>query len=168
MSREAKVQEIASRLGIPDWRWLWALLKFESGLDPQKRNPLSSAKGLIQIMDATAADPRYGWNVPDSASLISLYPDFDSQMEEVVYVYLSKYTPLNTFQALCMAVFYPKFRYVDPATSFPDSVQAVNPGIVTVNDYLAFVQRRLGTSAVIATGGTAALGIVAALWYFWR
>jgi hypothetical protein len=50
--------------------------------------------------------------------------------------------PLDSLQALCMGVFFPRFMGVDPRTQFPDKVQAVNPGIVVVQDYLDLVRRR--------------------------
>ncbi len=49
--------------------------------------------------------------------------------------------PLNTQQRLYMSVFYPEARDWPLSTKFPAKVQKQNPGIVTVNDYIAGVNR---------------------------
>jgi hypothetical protein len=52
--------------------------------------------------------------------------------------------PLATLQSVAMAVFYPRYMFVDPSTPFPPNVQAWNPGIRTPADYLAHVLRVSG------------------------
>jgi len=45
--------QTATRLGI-DPAWLANVINFESGGNPQARNPVSGATGLIQFMPSTA------------------------------------------------------------------------------------------------------------------
>jgi len=129
--------EVSSKIGV-DPNWLSALIRFESGFNPTASNPNSSAKGLIQFIDSTARD--LGFN--DSADLVKELPTFKEQMQFAVYPYLVQFAPYYTEQSLYMAVFYPKFRHVAPETVFPDSVQRVNPGIVTVQDYIDLVKKK--------------------------
>lgn len=141
MSKAAKIREIANRLGIPA-EWLDALINFETAgtYDPTIKNPYSSARGLIQVIDSTA---RSEFNVSDSLSLVKNYPTFNEQMENVVYPYLAKYAPFESKQELYMAVFYPAYRKAPADTIFSESVRKVNPGITTVQDYVDFVDRRV-------------------------
>lgn len=135
------IENVAHRLDVPP-AWLDALINFETGgtYDPTVKNPYSSARGLIQVLDSTAQDV---FNVSDSLSLVREYDTFESQMENVVYPYLKRYAPFNTQQELYMAVFYPAYRYENPDTAFPKHVQAANPGIFTIQDYIDFVNRRI-------------------------
>ena len=143
-----KIVEVAQALGTKP-EWLDALINFETGgsYDPLQPNMGgSSGKGLIQVMDSTA---KTEFGVEDSSVLVLLYPTFDSQMDNVVLPYLKKYAPYTTQQALYMAVFYPKFMNVPPATPFPDYVQEANRNsrgekvIVYVSDYIDLVNRRV-------------------------
>lgn len=127
--------EISRALYIVDAQWLYDLINFESGWDPQAKNPVSSARGLIQFIDSTARS----LGATDSTTLVRLYPDRISQLQGPVYQYLSQYAPFLTKQSLAMSVFYPAYRNVDPDTAFPDSVIRVNPGIVTPRHYLDMV-----------------------------
>lgn len=168
-SQAATITDVALRLGTRP-EWLDALINFETRgtYSPSIKNPLSSARGLIQVIDSTA---RSDFGVADSLTLVTMYPDFDSQMENVVYPYLAKYAPFGTKQELYMAVFYPAYRSVDPQTEFPASVQAVNPGIRKVQDYIDFVDAKIKTgelriSKVIPVLAIVGTGIIAYLW--WR
>lgn len=158
MSKAAKIQEIANRLGT-DPRWLDALINFETAgtYSPTIQNPRSSARGLIQVIDKTAQDE---FNATDSLTLVNTYPTFESQMENVVYPYLAKYAPFATKQELYMSVFYPKYRKVDPDTVFPENVQKANPGIVTVQDYVDFVDRRVKQDKLVLGKGAVNIGII--------
>lgn len=135
-----KIQEIADRLGVPD-TWLDALINFETAgtYDPHIKNPHSSARGLVQITDARAREIGYA----DSLDAVTKNADFDSQMENVVYPTLKQYYPYANKQEFMMSIFYPAYRHVPPDTQFPPHVQAVNPGISTVQDYMDFVNRRI-------------------------
>jgi Transglycosylase SLT domain len=158
MYNELKMIEVASKLGVQR-DWLYNLIKFESNLDPQIKNPYSSARGLIQVIDSTAQSV---FSVPDSLSLIRKYPDFDSQMDNVVYPYLKQYMPYSTKQSLYMAVFFPYARYVEPGTTFESMYKKLYPsnwrekyssfikgneGILTVQDYVNKVDGLRSTGA---------------------
>lgn len=136
------IKDVALRLGTKP-EWLDALINFETAgtYNPTlDANPYSSARGLIQVIDSTARD-KFGVN--DSLELIRKYPEFKSQMYNVVLPYLKDYAPYPTKQSLYMAVFYPKYRFVNPTTEFPPYVKKVNPGIETVQDYIDFVDERI-------------------------
>lgn len=141
MDKAQKIREIAARLGVPA-SWLDALINFETGgtYDVFARNPHSGAMGLIQVTNTTA---RSEFGVSDTLELSNTFSTFESYMDNVVYPYLSKYAPFQSRQEFYMAVFYPKFMDVPPDTAFPAYVQKANPGIVTVQDYMNFVDRRI-------------------------
>jgi hypothetical protein len=122
---------VAQSLGIYP-AWLNSLITFESAWKPDARNPYSGARGLIQFTNTTAralgyasADDLYNQNPTDTAQLLG-----------PVLKYLSPMKPFPTEQSLYMAVFYPAARNWDPATEFSPAIQAVNPGIKTVADYV--------------------------------
>jgi hypothetical protein len=102
-------------------------------------------------------------------TLINKYPDFDSQMDNVVYPYLKQFMPYSTKQSLYMAVFFPAARFVNPTTTFREIYQKLypnpilqkdgtyktwegyyddflkgNPGIMSVNDYIQKVDLKTG------------------------
>ena len=139
--RAEVIERVARNVGTNP-AWLDALINFETAgtYNPLVKNPRSSARGLIQVIDATAKDM---FNVPDSLALVNMYPDFESQMVNVVQPYLKRYAPFPTKQSLYMAIFYPTYRFVPPETVFPTHVQKVNPGIVRVQDYVDFVDARI-------------------------
>jgi hypothetical protein len=56
---EPLIQKAAQETGIPP-QILTGLLAQESGFRPDARNPRSSATGIAQVLDATAAQPGYG------------------------------------------------------------------------------------------------------------
>jgi len=115
-----------------------ALIAFESNFDPWAKNPLSSARGLLQFTNMTARELGY----KDSADLVEKNPDFSSQIQNAVIPYLKKYAPFPNQQSLYLSVFYPAARTWQPDAIFPASVQAVNPGIRTVQDYINKVNSR--------------------------
>jgi hypothetical protein len=124
---------VAANLGIP-LDWLMTTINFETAgtFDPQISNPKSSAKGLIQFIDSTAQ----GLGYRDSQDLVDQNPTFAGQLQGPVYQYFKKYMPFPTQQSFAMTVFRPASRNVPPDTLFPASVQAVNPGIDTVQSYI--------------------------------
>jgi hypothetical protein len=130
------LNEIAVRLGVA-YSDLFSLINFESGFNPQAKNPKSSARGLIQFMDATAKSLGYA----DSLDLVTKNPTIEMQLP-IVEKYLQQFAPYTGKQSLYLAVFYPKYRNVDPLTQFPDSVKSVNPGINTPQDYINFIERK--------------------------
>lgn len=74
-------------------------------------------------------------------TLVTQYPDRASQIRGPVYDYLKTMMPFSSApQSLYMAVFYPAARNWPLNQQFPDSVQKVNPGIKTVQDYVNMVE----------------------------
>jgi hypothetical protein len=156
-----KILEISGKLGVP-YEWLFSLLRFESNFDPHAKNPESTARGLIQVINDTA---RRQFGVQDSLALVIRYPDFNSQMDNVVYPYLKAMMPYPTKQNFYMAVFFPLARNVPPWTSFYDlyrnnqsifgskweekyyAFAKANKGIRKVQDYIDLVDR------VVRVGG---------------
>lgn len=161
MATAADMEElkiIASRLGMPA-EWLWMELNFESRLNPQAKNPYSSARGIMQWVDARAQELGFR----DSADLVAQNPTVRQQLG-VVYKDLSRYAPFPSFQSLAMAVFRPTLRYADPDTVLPPKIQAVNPGIKTVGDYVRKVVKNAGGGIEIVAGvGAGTLLVAAAL-----
>lgn len=134
-SEQQALQNIADMIGanIID---LAALIQFESGWDPQAKNPYSSAKGLIQFIDSTAQELGFA----NSAELIMLHPTKLSQLRGPVAEYFARryaqYGPLNTKHKLSMSVFYPAYINQPSDQIFPQNVRAVNPGIDNPAQYV--------------------------------
>jgi len=141
--------------------WLDALIRFESGWNPLARNPISGARGLIQVTNTTA---RSFFRVDSADALVEQFPDRESQLENVVVPYLQRYAPFPTRQSLYMSVFYPAYRAAPPDTVFSDSIQKQNPNIKTVQDYINLVNRRLDPVKV-GFAGLAIVGLLL-LWYY--
>ena len=129
------IESGAKALNIPV-TWLQNILRFESNFNPQAKNPYSSARGILQFIDSTSRDLGY----KDSLDLVNKNPTVESQMQNAVIPYLSKYMPFKSSQSLYMSVFYPAARNWSSSTPFPEYVQKVNPGIVTVGDYVRKVE----------------------------
>lgn len=125
----------ALKLGI-NKKWLYDLINFESRFRPLVKNPYGSARGLIQFIDSTAR----GMGYDGSLDLVTTHPTIESQLLGPVYQYLNQFKPFPTEQSLYMSVFYPKARNWHPYRAFPLHVRKVNPGIVTVNDYVRKVK----------------------------
>lgn len=139
-SYASEIVAVAARLGT-DPHALANLINFESGGNPQAKNPTSGATGLIQFMPKTAA--RLGTS---TASLYKL-----SGKEQMAYVerYLSAYRgKISSPIALYMSVFYPVAMTWPVTKSFPANVQAANPGIKTPADYARLVERRAKLKAI--------------------
>ena len=153
-SYKVDINNAAVALDIP-YEWLFNLINFESAgsFDPFKQNPTpgSTARGLIQIIDKTAKSMFQ----TDSLTLANMYPDFTSNMENVVYPYLSAMAPFPTKQSLYMSIFYPAYRNKPPTTEFPADVQRWNPGIKTVQDYIDKVDKAAIMSKIASTAKTA-------------
>ena len=161
--REALL-EVAAKLRLQDPQLLAELIEFESGWNPQAKNPNSSASGLIQFMRKTAGRLVSVHDVDhdgdrDSVDLVLEYPDAASQLRGPVLEYLLPMAPFVDRppalpgQSLFMAVFFPAARRWDPSYRFVDVLTPQraqqfteqNPGIVTVRDYVEHVRRRAGT-----------------------
>ena len=175
--RADKISEVALKVGARP-SLLDAVINFETAgtYDPLIKNPRSdtTAVGLIQINDPTARD-LFGMS---AGELVRKYPDFNSQMDNVVLPYLQQRkkvynggAPLFSKNDLYMSIFYPGYMNKDPDTPFPDSVQKVNPGIKTPADYARFVDERIKQASLlvlkplpmIIVGGTIIVGLT--MWY---
>lgn len=144
--QNAKIQDIADRLGVP-FEWLYNIIKLESNFNPQAKNKKSSARGLIQVIDDTA---RGMFHVSGSAELIGKYPDFSSQMDNVVFPYFNYYMPAGGYQneaQFYITVFYPAYRNKPLDTLLPAEVRKVNP-VTTVGDYVALVRGSAPASGI--------------------
>jgi hypothetical protein len=147
---------VATALGVPP-AWLDHLIGFESSWNPSAVNKITGATGLIQFMPATARSLGYSGTI----DLLTKNPDRVSQLRGPVFEYLKQYAPYTTEQSLYMAVFYPAARSWPPTQAFPDSVQAANPGIKTVQDYINHVTlaRTIETIKPLALIAIAVLGL---------
>lgn len=150
--RENEVfQTIALQLNVDPGN-LYKLINFESGWNPQAKNPLSSARGLIQFTDSTARDLGFD----NSLDLVDKNPSIVSQLP-IVKRYLDRYRPYSTKQSLYMSVFYPAARYLNPLAELPEVVRKYNPGINTVQDYINKVD---GIDKIKSIGGLAAIALL--------
>jgi hypothetical protein len=157
-SESQALNTLSAALSTPS-SWLYQLIDFESGWNPQAINPISGAGGLIQFTNTTAQ----GMGYTTALNLIQNFPDRTSQLTNPVYRYLRPFTPFPTQQSLNMAVFYPAAREWPLDAAFPENIQEENPGIITVNDYM----KKVGISGAINTARpfVLAAGIIAgALW----
>jgi hypothetical protein len=128
-TERAALDAAAQKIGIPA-RWLFGLVRAESGWNPQAKNPRSTARGLIQWIDSTAR----GLGYRDSLDLVTRHPTRESQLAGPVVAYLSKFRPIRSAEELAAANFYPAYRgKLDAA--LPAAVQRANPGIKTLRDY---------------------------------
>jgi len=151
MNQRAQIiTDVAGRVGT-DPRWLDALINFETAgtYSPTIENRSDpEAKGLIQFRDEAAQDLGFR----DSTDLVQTLGTFHNQMYGAVLPYLEmrkkRYGPLDTQNALYMAVFYPRYINEPPDTLFPEHVRKANPGIDTPADYIAHVNRRIRTEAL--------------------
>lgn len=144
MSQKLSKNEIKKLLSISeeldiDPNVLYSLLDFESGFNPKIKNPQSSARGIMQWIDARAKDLGFS----DSLDLVEKNPTISDQLD-IVRKDFKRFGKFEDRQALYMALFYPKYMRVPPSTEFPPNVQAVNKPIKTVQDYINFVDKKLG------------------------
>lgn len=182
---EAKaLVDVATAIGTQP-QWLWEVINFESRHDPLAKNPLSSARGLVQFIDSTAQ----GMGYKDSADLVKQHPTYEDQLRGPVLTYFRRQgAPFTSRQALYMSVFLPIARNVPADTTFESLYKThygsqapakyalfvkQNPGIKTVFDYIQKTQQKAVSmwtkgSIHVAEGGGAALGllILAAVFYY--
>ena len=133
------------------------LIDFESGWNPTIENPLvkkgkGSARGLIQIIDKSARSLGF----KGSLDAIKKYPNISEQLTYVVFPYLRQFRPFKDKKSLYLSVFYPAYRNKPGYTKFPENVQKVNPGIVTVQDYINKVDKKnfsFSLTPIILVGG---------------
>ena len=157
--------------------WLYNVIMLESAWNPFAYNK-SGAVGLIQFMPKTLKDygmlslqlaakiPTGKVVVPENvkqeikAEFLSKYPDVESQLNGPVLKYFKRYRDYPTEQSVYMTVLYPAYRNASLSTPFSPEVQAQNPGIKTVGDYVALVKSRAKTRDLIAKA-TSPLSLIA-------
>ncbi len=167
------LRTVAGNLGVAP-AWLEGVINFETAgtWDPQIKNPLSSARGLIQFLDSTAVDLGY----LSAFDLVAKHPTIQSQLLGPVTAYFKKHGPYRDQQDFEFSVFLPKYRRApldiviyseDPAKL--QKFRAANPGIKTVGDYHSKLKRAFakfhgtnpgeaaGALALAVLAGTAAL-----------
>jgi hypothetical protein len=161
-SQVDKITEVANKLSV-DPAWLYGLISLESRFNPQATNEAGSgARGLIQVMPDTARG-EFGMSADE---LVATYPDFDSQMDNVVLPYFMKGRPYPTEQSFYMQVFFPAAKYVSADTTFQTLYQKLYPtkwqeiypkfasqnkGIVMVADYVNLIKKRIGGYSAVAS-----------------
>jgi soluble lytic murein transglycosylase-like protein len=158
-SERSALATAAAAVGIPS-DWLYALIKTESGWNPQAKNPNGSARGLIQWIDSTARALGYA----SSLDLVTKHPTRESQLLGPVVAYLKKWTPITSPAALAAVNFFPKNRNNLDAP-LPLEAQRVNPGIKTVRDYFEKHMAK-NLPGYVKGGGAAALLLLGAGAFF--
>lgn len=159
------LNEVSAKLNIHNPLWLKDLIYFETAStnNPKIKNPLSSARGLIQFINSTAQELGYPGG---SKELVEKYPTYSSQLKGPVYEYLKRYAPYNQEYQLYMAVFYPAARKYPPNMSFKEIFKKrypkrwesmyktfikANPGILTPAHYVAYLKKKpLRTIGIIS------------------
>lgn len=160
------LSETAAALGMHR-DWLFNVISLESNWNPAAYNR-SGAVGLIQFMPDTlkgmgllspalASRVRYDAAEPEDlkqairTEFAAKFPDVESQLLGPVRQYF-KGRKYPTEQSVYMKVFYPAYASVPLSTEFPANVQAQNPGIRTVKDYVTLVQSRSGRNEAVRKG----------------
>jgi len=173
-SEVATMNATAAALGVPA-SWLAGVINFETAgtWNPQIKNPLSSARGLIQWIDSTAR----GMGYDSAAALVAAHPTIESQLSGPVLKYFKPYMPFKTEQEFYFTVFFPKYRkaamdtviYADDAAARA-KFQAANPGIVTVGDYYSKLKKAFskfhGGTPAKAGGALLAVALVVSAIFF--
>lgn len=163
---ENELQAVADTLKIPR-DWLFNVISQESSWNPAAYNG-SGAVGLIQFMPQTLKgmgllSPSLANSVPSSGlvpeavkqavrkEFLAKYPDALSQLQVPVLQYF-KGRNYPTEQSVYMQVFYPAYRNAPLTQAFPAAVQAQNPGIDTVGDYVNKVRSRVAMNEGVRKG----------------
>lgn len=120
---------------------LRAVIQFESAWNPLARNAITGARGLIQFMPETAR--QLGFDSADQ--LVLLVPNIEAQLLGPVIRFYKNLVggAYSSLQAVAMGTFYPAYKFEAETKAFPEKVQAQNPGIKTVADYLNKVRARM-------------------------
>lgn len=152
------LRHVSQILNIPV-KWLFAVINYESGFNPQIKNPASnsSARGLIQFTNDSAKKLGY----TDSLDLVQKNPTIESQLLGPVLKYFKQYSPFANEKEFFLSVFVPAFRRYGLYDSFPVWVRESNPGINTPHDYIKRVWAKTGVT--VGGYGIIGIGIIAAL-----
>ena len=166
-NQQDALNAVATQLKIPAI-WLSNVIQKESGWNPLAvgKIPYNQyalnkgtetiphyAKGLIQFIDSTAR--KLGYN--DSQDLIDQHPSIEDQLVYPVYNYFLREAPFTDENDFYLSVFYPTYRHKPLDTIVSASVQAANPKIKTVGDYINYIK------GVVSTDKFYLMGIAALL-----
>lgn len=148
------IRELALALGVNEFD-LFSLIYFETGgtMDAGIRNPYSSAGGVLQFTDATARTLRHidGSKYKSTNDLLNRCPDMECQLAipgkktkygGPAFQYLSRFNIQNRYD-MYMAVFYPYAIGKGPNFILPKSVQGINNGIHSVEEYVRRVDEQI-------------------------
>lgn len=136
------VKAMADRLGIPEHRWVLAVMDHESGINPQAENPYSKAIGLIQFIKSTAKS--LGTSLEALKTM--------SALEQLTFVekYLRNFGRLKTATDVAAAVFYPvaigNMGYVigkrgQKTYDWNAALDKGNKGFITITDYMRSLRK---------------------------
>jgi hypothetical protein len=153
---------------------LYAVMWFESRLNPAIRNPMSHAVGLIQFLPSTAADllglPKSmpGRGALAAAAFAQMSPEEQLEQVEAYLEKASNGRPIDTLRDLYMCVFYPAavgkgdafvIARADDATPFGRLVYAQNAGLDANHDGVLTA----GEAASVVAGAARSPELVAML-----
>ena len=138
-----KVISIADAMGILP-HWLMVVMNNESGLNSHIKNPISTATGLIQFMEATAHD------LGTTTTALALMSNVDQL--DYVKKYFIKYgynSKINNVAETYLAVFFPlalskNDDYVFPkwATDANKVFDTNKDSVLTKGEFVAYVNNK--------------------------
>lgn len=151
---------LSNKLNV-DPLYFMILINFETGgtFDPKSKSPISSARGLIQVVDGTAKGlvDKNGKDIKNSNHLIEVYPTMHEQLEVPnknnkyggpVFQYFNKLKPKNDLKDLILCNFYPYARNKSGYT-FKHGVRKVNGGIKNVEEYVQMAIKKAKENGII-------------------
>lgn len=155
MNEYQLIERLAEKLEVEPMD-LFQLIHFETAgtFQTDVANPNSSAKGMIQFIDATAITLKHtdGTKYKSSQDLVNRcstaecqldIPNKDNKFGGPVYQYLSRFGKFDSKEKLFMAVFYPEAIGKGKNYRFSESVSSVNGGISSVGIYIKRAEDRM-------------------------
>jgi hypothetical protein len=134
----------ATELGVRP-EWLYSLIDFESGWNPQAKSKSGSAKGLMQWTNiGTQSKGLESYKFDTSNDIIERYPTRLAQIKHIVKDYLKAYMPFNTEYALYMVTLAPRYKNHPLHSPLSDTIQKNNKGIKTPADYINKIRKQAG------------------------
>lgn len=167
LDKYPQVTEMAKRIGANPSDVV-SVMGFETGntFDPSIRNKAGSgATGLLQFMPSTARG--MGTTTDELAKMT-----VEQQLPYAEKYWTSNPTfrgKLGSLENLAASVFYPPWIN-DPTQPLPESMRPMNPGITSLNDYVARVRKnmagvsKLGTPVPQEATAPQANGLLAGSW----
>ena len=154
------ISELAAAIDVNESD-LFSLIYFETGgtMDAGIQNPNSSAGGVLQFTDATSRTLLHldGTKYTSTKDLLMKCPDLACQLAVPgkktkfggpAYQYLTRFNIQNRYD-MYMAVFYPYAIGKGPNFILPKSIQDVNNGIHSVEDYVRRVDEQISALQTI-------------------